>query len=104
MKSFDEFVSDLTGERSATASLINQAIKIAEDKKDTDLIQALDKVKAKFESVGPLSKKKLNKAVLLTVQKMAAKLKKDRDYLKELAKGGVRGDEVLAWTNQRLGQ
>ena len=101
MKSFDEFVSDLTHARSATDWLIKKSIQVTED--GTELMQALDKVKGKFESLRPFSKKKLNKDVLLIVGKMAAKLKKDRDYLKELAKGGVCGNEVIAWTNQRLG-
>ena len=101
MISFDEFVSDLKREESSTTSLIDQALAAAEE--DFDLTAALSKIKTKFESMRPTSKKNLDKAVTTIVESVAEKLTKDRKFLEELARCGVGADAILAWTNQRLG-
>ena len=101
MISFDEFVSDIKREQSRTVWLIKKATDEAKD--DFDLTKVLETIMVKFESMRPASKRKLNEAVTRIVENMAEKLTKDRKFLAELARCGVGADEILAWTNQRLG-
>ena len=102
MIAYDEFQNDMRSESSKTLWLINQAIGLA--KEGSEKMRALVKVRTTFESLNPAVKRQLNTEVMELVVAMGVKLKKDRDYLLLLADAGVTCDDVLPWTNQRLGE
>ena len=97
----EEFLIEIKRQTSKCLWLINQSI--AAETADSDLQDALAEIRACFISLGASTKVKLNNHLVKVVDNLMKKLHKDKLYFVELAKGGVQRDEVLAWTNMRLG-
>ena len=97
----EEFLGEIKRQSSKCLWLINQAI--ANETGDSDLRDALAKIKATFASLGSATKVKLNNHLVTVVDSLMVKVHKDKLYFVELSKGGVQRDEILCWTNMRLG-
>ena len=82
--------------------LINQAIAV--ESADDQVSKALAEIKKTFISLGGSTKVRLNNHLVTVIDALMVKVKKDKLYLLELGQGGVKHDQIMIWTNMRLGK
>ena len=98
----EEFMSEIKRQPSKCLWLINQALEV--ESADAEVTKAIAEIKKTFIGLGGSTKVRLNNHLVKVIDALLVKVRKDKSYLLELAHGGVQRDQVMTWTNMRLGK